>query len=330
MSERFDDDMMEDLMAEAPEGSHAMDEFDEADEAEGFDEAEDSLEDLGDDSLEESFDSFESEDSADEMEEAVTDALEADDADEFFGGLKSILKKVGSVARTVAPIAGMLPLPGAQLIGKAAGLIGNVMADEGDEMDALDSLADYAEEEDGFDALAPAVAGLAIRGALKHKAALIPRVQRRKLVKVVTAATKHIARKHGRRAVAAMPAIVEHARRIAIHRRLGAKHLPALVARTARLATRSPKVLRKLVHASTRLRNAPGGVYRIGGHRTRYRRGGIATSPGIETGGNLSLRGSVGRSTRASYGASSGGGCPHCRRRSYSFAGPVTVTIQSR
>ena len=41
MSERFDDDMMEDLMAEAPEGSHAMDEFDEADEAEAEEEEED-------------------------------------------------------------------------------------------------------------------------------------------------------------------------------------------------------------------------------------------------------------------------------------------------
>jgi hypothetical protein len=328
MSERFDDDMMEDLMAEAPEGSHAMDEFDEADEAEGFDEAEDSLEDLGDDELEESFDSYESEDGADEMEEAVTDALEADDADEFFGAFKKILKKA---APMIGNIAGMLPIPGAGLIGKAAGLIGDVMADEGDEMDALDSLADYADEEEGFDALAPAVAGLAIRGALKRKAAAIPRVHRRKLVKTVTAVTKHIAHRHGRRAVVAMPAIVEHARRIAVRRRLGAKHLPALVARTARIAVRSPKVLRKLVHASTRLRTAPGGVYRVGGHRGRLRRGGLGlgAGSGIGTAGGVSLRGGVGRSTR--YGVGGGAAaCPHCRRRSFSFGGPVTITIQSR
>ena len=51
------------------------------------------------------------------------------------------------MARKVAPIAKMIPIPQAQLIGGAADMIGNVLADEGDEFDALDAMADYAEEE---------------------------------------------------------------------------------------------------------------------------------------------------------------------------------------
>ena len=92
-------------------------------------------------------------------------------------------------------------------------MIGNVLADEGDGFDALDAMADYAEEEeDNFDALAPAVAGLAIRSALKTKAAQLPRAHRVRLVKAVSTATKQIARKHGAHAAVAAPAIATGAR----------------------------------------------------------------------------------------------------------------------
>ena len=202
MSDRFEDDLMEDLMAEP------MDEFDEAEEADAAEES-DELEEFDElDEFDNSADemkSFEGEESGDEFEEAVTDALEAEDADEFFGGFKNVLKTVGNVARKVGPIAKMIPIPQAQLIGGAADLIGNVLADEGDEMDAMEALSDFADEEEGFDALAPAVAGLAIRGALKHKAAHMPRVHRRKLVKTVSAAARQIARKHGTGAMVASP-----------------------------------------------------------------------------------------------------------------------------
>jgi hypothetical protein len=341
MSDRFEDDMMEDLMADAPEGASAMDEFDEADEADegdGFDELEDSLDDPGDDPLEESMDSLDDEDSMDAFEEAVTDALEAEDADEFWGGFGNILKKVGrgigSVARTVAPIAKLIPLPQAQMIGRAAGLIGNVLADEGDEMDALDELADFADEEDGFDALAPAIAGVAIRGALKHQAARIPRVQRRQLVKTVSSAAKSIARKHGQAALIAVPGIIKHAHKIAVRRRLPAKMLPQLVARTARMALRSPRVLRKLATVGARLRTTARGGYRAGGMRAGRHRHGMHSHRALRTGGMSRGANRMGRSV---YGGSivRGGGavatqCPHCRRRILRSSGPITITIDSQ
>ena len=84
MSDRLDDDLLDDLLDE-PEG-RAHGTFDELEEAEGADDLEefDELEE-GPEHLEEA-DELESEAEADEFEEAMTDALEAEDDDEFFGG----------------------------------------------------------------------------------------------------------------------------------------------------------------------------------------------------------------------------------------------------
>src|ERR1700741_681894 len=109
MSDRFEDDLMEDLMTEP----HAVDEFDEADEAEeaeAFEDADelDEAEELDEgDELEEEYeaadvyDSAEDYDAVDELEEAMTDALEAADEDEFWGGFGKILRRVG---RTVGSV----------------------------------------------------------------------------------------------------------------------------------------------------------------------------------------------------------------------------------
>jgi hypothetical protein len=197
MSDRLDDDLMEDLMDE-PEGrgQHAMDEYDEA----SYE-----LEDAYDEGEE----SFEGEESAEKFEELVADALEAEEFDEFWGKIGGFLKKVGrgvgSAARVVAPLASALPIPQAQAIGKIAGLVGNVLADEGNEFDALQELANYGEDEAVVRVAAPAIAGLAIRAGLKHRAARVPTGVRRDLVRTVTATTKHIARAHGSRAVVAVP-----------------------------------------------------------------------------------------------------------------------------
>jgi hypothetical protein len=346
MSDRFDEDMMDDLMAHAPEGISAMDEFDEAD---AFDELEalDGADEFEEDGFEEfeefedamdlADDEYDAGEGMDELEDAMAELLEADGADEFFGGfgkvLRSVGRGVGKVARTVAPIAKLIPLPQAQLVGRAADLIGGVLADEGDEMDALDEMADLAEEEDGYDALAPAMAALAIRGALKQHAARIPLPQRRQLVKTVAAATKHIARKHGARAVVAVPGIVRHARTIAARKHLSARHLPHLVARGAKVALRSPRATRKLAGVGAKLRTHPA-RHRAGVHgtgRTRYGGGAKhlargASRLGASYGG---ARGSLASSGLRTGGGALGSTCPHCRRRSYHLTGPVRLTIES-
>jgi len=340
MTDRFEDEM-EDLL-DAPEG-HALDEFDEADEFDGADEADEADEfDLADDfdgadeldALDEANDALEESAGSDEFEEAMTDALEAADTDEFFGKIGGFLKKigrgVGSVARVVAPLASAIPLPQAQLIGRAAGLIGNVLADEGDELDAFEDMADYAEDEDALDAMAPAVATLAIRTGFKHKTAQIPRPARRALVKTVTAATRHLVRKHGPRAVQALPAIMHHVHRTAVRKGIPTRHIPHLIKRAVKKVAKSPATLRKYVRVGSRLRAAHFG------HRARH--GYAAGGTGIvRRGRRLGYGGYGGGMVRRGHRTVSFGGgtaaCPSCggsgRRRSWRFDGPVRVTIQS-
>lgn len=189
-------------------------------------------------------------------------------------------------------------------------------------MDALDDLADYADEEDALDALAPVIAGVAIRGALKNRVAKIPRPTRRKVVKTVSSVTRHIARKHGPRAIAAVPGILRHARKIVLRKRLPVRALPTVIARTARLAARSPRLLRKFariggaLRTSTRLRRGVRGVHRLHRHRhgmRGHRAGGLGGKmrrSGMAAGGGVSLRGRA-----AGAGGVAGYVCASCRRR---------------
>jgi hypothetical protein len=236
------------------------------------------------------------------------------------------------VARVVAPIASALPIPQAQAIGKIAGLVGDVLADEGDEFDALEELADYGEDEATVVRIAaPAVAGLAIRAGLKHHAARVPVGVRRDLVRTVTAATKHIARTHGPRAVVAMPGIVRQARTIAVRRGLPASALPHLVRRIATKAVRSPQVLRKLHRQAVRLRSGTG----------RQRGRGMTNVLGGIGSGALSRNGRAGRAgtyaegggrirAQAATGSLRAAACPTCgRRRSWRLEGPIELSIRS-
>ena len=208
---------------------------------------------------------FEGGDAAEELEEAVTEALGAEDADEFLGGLwnkiRSVAKKVAPIVSQVAPL---LPIPGAGLIGKAADIVGKVAADEADELDALDGFIDFADDAEAFDAAAPVVAGLAVRKGVPNVARM-PHHQRKQLVKATTTAARHVARRHGPEAIVAMPAIVQHARRTAVQHGLPSQQLPHLVRRTAARVAQSPQLVRRFARASSHLRTMhPGGIGRRG------------------------------------------------------------------
>jgi hypothetical protein len=273
-----------------------------------------------------------------EMEDAVTDALDADTADEFFGKLRGILKKFAPIVSQVAPL---LPIPGAGLIGKAAEVIGNVAADDADEMDALDGMIDVADEAEAFEAMAPVTAGLAIRKAVP-KAARIPRPERKQLVRATTAAARHIARRHGPRAAVAVPAIVRHARKVAVQRGAPLEQLPQIVRRTAAKVARSPRLVRRFANAAIRMRTrtAPGMPARAGYRGVRYRSptSGYGPQWGYGPGGSYEGRaarparyGRYGAPFARSYGYGSGGGawCPNCGGRSITLQGPVRISIES-
>jgi hypothetical protein len=301
MSQPLDDELFDDLAE--PEGpAH----FDEADE----------LEDLADphgaDPLDPLDDSFELADAADgvefdaaevmdELEDAAAEALEADDADEFLGnlwkGIRSVAKKVAPIVSQIAPL---LPIPGAGLIGKAADIVGQVAADEADEFDAFDAMIDLADEADSFDAAAPIAAALAIRKALPQ-AARLPHAQRKQLVKATSVATRHIANRHGPAAVAAVPAIVRHARRVAVQKGVPARQLPHLVRQTAAKVARSPQLVRRFARASAAMRTAPGTAGGIG-----WEGPGVSSVPGMP--GGIGSRGRGMRRRRRAYGGYGGMG----------------------
>jgi hypothetical protein len=269
MSNRYDSDVMDDLFYEAAEGPAAAAEGfeEEGFEEEGFEEEGFEEEGFEEEGFEDAFegDLFEEGgDAMDALEEAVVDALGADDADEFFRRLargirgavrtvgrvaRRVAPVVGRIARTVAPIASAIPLPWTQAIGRVAGVVGRLMADEADEFEAMDELLDLAESEDLIDAAAPVVAGLTIRRMVPGVSHM-PRPARRQLVRAVTRATTTIARRQGVPAARAVPAIVRRARQVVARTgQSAARAMPRVVARTAARVARSPRLVRQLARA---------------------------------------------------------------------------------
>lgn len=317
MSQPLDADLLDDLGE--PEGR-------------AFPSAADEVDPLGDPLDADLFDGadeldFDSGDPMEALEDAVTEALEAEDADEFLGGLwnkvKSVAKKVAPIVSQVAPL---LPIPGAGLIGKAADVIGQVAADEADELDALDAMIDMADDADAFDAAAPVAAGLAIRKGLPNVARM-PHPQRKQLVQATTAAARHVARHHGPEAVAALPAIVAAARKHAVRHGLPAHQLPHLVRQTAAKVARSPHLVRRAAHASGALRTA----HPMGSGR----RGTLSSGRSAMTGSRGRYGSRMGRSGRSGYrGRSSYGNGGYgyggvAGDRSFTLQGPVQITIRT-
>jgi hypothetical protein len=307
MSQRFDTDVMDDLFYETAEGPAQMgyDEFAEFDAGEdAFDEFDDGFEEMDEYAEAEEYDAM---DALDAMEEAVTDALAADDTDEFFRGMRRRLQNIArrgvqvarraargaaAAARTIAPIASAIPLPQMQALGRAAGLLGRLAADEADEFEALDELFDWAEDEDAIDLLAPVLAGVTIHRSMPGVARL-PRDTRRQLVRSVTRSTQMLARRQGPQAARAVPRVVQSVQRTARRRGLPARAMPQAVRRATTQVARSPRLVRQLAQPMAPARA----------------RGGLARR-GIARGGT---------------------GCPTCgRRRTYTLAGPVRLSIQGR
>jgi len=358
MSSQYQGDVMENLFDEGPEGQVHFDEegFDEDGfEAEGFDEDGFDEEGFDEDGFdEESFDEdgFDEEtpDHGDAMEMAVADALGADDADEFLGGLfnkigriaKKVAPVIGQVARVVGPIASAIPLPMTQAIGGVANTLGGLMADEADEGDAFDGMMDFAEEEDGLDAAAPVIAGLALRKAVPQIKAL-PLQARRLAVKTVTKAVRQVAHRHGIGAVAAIPAIVHTAKRHLAARRLPAAQLPAMIRKVAAHAHRNPRVLRSYVKRGRAMVGTGTGHHHrhhgVRHHRTGGYAGGGYTGGGYQpgyttrgrrrgTGASLRAGGGVGTGSYGSVGAGAGR-CAHCgRTQRLRFNGPIQLIIK--
>lgn len=365
--DRFDADVMEDLMADAAEGpsGRAMDEFEAFDEGDEF---EDSDEFDGADAADDEFlgrllggvgriaggllggggggdgfdeaegfdegdefdagDGFDAGDAFDEgaedydaLDEAVADALDAGDGDEFFRRLGNIARRVGrgigSVARVVGPIASMLPIPQAQLIGRIANVAGRLMADGADEFEAFDDFVDGLDE-DGIDAAAPVLAGMVLRRALPS-VARASRPVRRAAVHAVAGAVRTAARRQGPQAVRAVARAVQTTRRIVQRQRLAPPQAARAVGAVVRQVVRRPQALRRLarplVAAPRRVTPRGQGVQLVARAVTPLARRVVASAP--------ALTGRTGPGLRPV--------CANCRRSHRVIArGPVVINLRCR
>lgn len=255
MYQTFEEDLFYDT-AEGPATprrryTQAYDEFD------GFDALDelDLLEDYAD-----VYDEFDAGDTFDLMEDAMADALEAEDTDEFLRRLRQIARRVGrgvgQVARTVAPVARLIPHPAAQAVARVAGVAGRLLADGADELEALDELVDMAEDEYFIDAAAPTMAGLAIHGTMPQTAARLSQPTRRQLVQATTQTARALARQQGPQAIRALPGVVQTAQRVARRQGASGRLLPQIIRRIGARIARNPALLRRLLRVNPALRRA--------------------------------------------------------------------------
>ncbi|MDD5321107.1 MAG: hypothetical protein PHD43_10945 [Methylococcales bacterium] len=267
-------------------GGDGFDEYDEFDEYDAYD-----------------VDEYEDMEALDAMEEAVVDALEAEDTDEFFRrlrrglgrvariargavrtvgrGIRAAAPIVGQIARTVGPIASLIPHPAAQAVGRLASVAGRVLP--ADEFDTMEDLFDFAEDEDAIDAAAPVIAGLTIRRTMPGVSRL-PRPARRQLVRSVTRATRAVARRQGPQAARAVPGVVRTVQSAVRQGRIPPRAAPQAIQRAATRVARSPQATRQMTtRAGMAAARSAGAVGR--------RRG---TCPSCSRGGrNFRLRGPV-------------------------------------
>jgi hypothetical protein len=364
--DRFEADVMDDLMYDAAEGPargasmDAYDEYDEGDAYDEFDEGDEGDEgdefigrllggigrvaggllgggagggggegyDEGDEYDEgDAYDEYDEGDAYDEggdaMEDAVADAMDAADGDEFFRRLGRIARGVGrgigSAARAIGPIASMIPIPQAQMIGRLANVAGRLLADGADEFETFDEMIDGLDE-DEIDAAAPVLAGMVVRRALPAVARAAAPV-RRAVVRGVTQAVRQAVRRQGPPAARAVARAVRATRRVVQQRRMAPRAAARVVQRAAQAVVRRPQAVRRLARplVPAARRATPRGA----AARVVQRVVAPAARRTTATVGTAALRrpGAMGGAV---------GGCPRCGARRINLRGPVTIHIRGR
>jgi hypothetical protein len=308
-------------------------EFDELDEADGLDEM-DQLEADGLDGLD-GFDEMDEMDDLDSYEAAESDeaawdqaigyALGAESSDEFFKrlakGVAKFAKKaapvLGKIARTVGPMAKMIPGPWGKAIGGVANVVGQLMADESSEEDALEAFAELAVNNP---AAMPIAAGLAARRVLGAAAPRMSAQQRTQAVQTVRKAVNGLVARGGPTAARALVPLARSVLRTSVARRTPAAQRAKVLASTAaRIASPGSSLGQQLA------RPLPAG-------RMVIRRAGAAVRAGspparrVVPGLGRTLAGLAGRA--GSLGSFGGGGYGHRRRRRIVIDGPVTIVIR--
>ena len=353
--ERYGDEIDELAMEEAEgsadswDGAEEADEYEEADEAEEYEHTDqyeeadevdeyeevDELEEVDAAEQTDEIDAWDETDEGDEadeesIDEAMAFALGAEDTDEFFGRLAKTLGRVGrgvvrgvrkaapmigKIARAVGPVASMIPGWGTA-IGGVANVLGQLMADEASEEEALDAFAELAVRNRRA---IPLVATMAARTVLGPRGASLPPAVRRQAVRQLRAAANSLVRQGGPQAIRALPRIARSVRRTAVARRTPVGLRPRVVANTIRrLTSQGYGIQRRLVRPSAtgrRVINRVNAAVRAGTSPAR------AIRPRYGSGLGTSLVPST------YYGGSGVGRRRRRRGRTIVLNGPVRIVI---
>ena len=148
-------------------------------------------------------------------------------------GTKSVLRTVGAALGTTAS-------PTLRSIGQGIGALLNSLP--ADEFEALETMFDWAEEEDAIDEAAPAIAHLTLR----QMAPKLPRATYHRLLKSIIQATRLLAQRQGTQAARAITPIVGSVMKTAQRRRMPVHTLPQAVQRTAAKVAANQALLNRL------------------------------------------------------------------------------------
>ena len=229
---------------------------------------------------------------------------------------------IGRIARAVGPVASLIPGVGTA-IGGVANVVGQLMADEASEEEALDAFAELAVRNRRA---VPVVAALAARRVLGPAAARLPVQARVQAIRTVRNAATQLVNRGGPGAIRALPRIARSVQRTGVARRTPAVVRPRVLAQTARrVAQRNPQLRRRLTRplaAGRQVLRRTGAAVRSGAAPGQAILRGRMPTPG---GFGAGLAGGIGR---AGGGYPGGGHHSHIRR--ITTRGPSIITIRPR
>lgn len=207
----------------------------------------------------------------------LSNALGAEDEDEFLGklfkGIKAVAKKVapvvGKIARAAAPVLSAIPHPYAQIGSKVAGVLGKLKAEGASTEDALEAVAEIAVRDRRA---VPVVAGLAARTLVKNRGAQMSPAQRRGAINNATRAAKTLINRGGPQAIRALPRVAKSVRRATAAKGTPPAVRAQVLQRTAAKVAQKPALLQRLSRPSSvgqsAVQRAGGGVANGSGQRS--------------------------------------------------------------
>jgi len=185
----------------------------------------------------------------------LSNALGAEDEDEFFGklfkGIKAVAKRVapvvGKIARAAAPVLSAIPHPYAQIGSKVANVLGKLKAEGATTEDALEAVAELAVRDRRA---VPVVAGLAARTLVKNRGATMSPAQRRGAINNATRAAKTLINRGGPQAIRALPRVAKSVRRATAAKGTPPAVRAQVLQRTAAKVAQKPALLQRLSRPS--------------------------------------------------------------------------------